>query len=220
MSKDGKKPVNITINEGQESKTDNVYENYIIQMNQKLKEENDSLREEVAELTSNNTDLEEDLDKEEKSKTYMKGLMHNLYDMKKKSFEIRDIYKKIHQNMNTLIDEKNNNELKIRIIPKISFYLTLKEYYILSFIISPFLAFVSIFYEYDLFLIIYLFFLSIYPGTILYLQIKEDILKTKSKYDEFISFYKSHNENILKITKDIKETEDSCKCLDTYIDEL
>jgi len=59
MSKNDKKPVNITINEGKESKTDNVYENYIIQMNQTLKEENDCLREEVAELTSNNTDLEE-----------------------------------------------------------------------------------------------------------------------------------------------------------------
>ena len=30
MSKNDKKPVNITINEGEKSKTDNVYENYII----------------------------------------------------------------------------------------------------------------------------------------------------------------------------------------------
>ena len=220
MSKNDKKPVNITINEGKESKTDNVYENYIIQMNQKLKEENDSLRQEAAELTSNNTDLEEDLDKEEKSKTYMKGLMHNLYDMKNKSFEMNDLHKKIYDKINTIMKTNVENEFKICVIPKTRLYLNLRDYYILSFVISPLIAFMSIFYDYDIFLIVFLFFLSIYPGTFLYFQIKKDFLTKKEQYDEFISWCKSHNENILKITKEINETENSCKCLDTYIDEL
>lgn len=220
MSKDDKKPVNITINESKESKTDNVYENYIIQMNQKLKQENDSLREELAELTSNNTDLEEDLSKEETSKTYMKGLMHNLYDMKNKSFEMNDLHKKIYDKINTLMKTNIENELKICIIPRTFIYLNLREYYILSFVLSPLLAFITIFYEYDIFVIIFLFFLTIYPGTILYFEVKKDILNKKEQYDEFITWCKTNNENILKITKEIEETENSCKCLDTYIDEL
>ena len=218
MSKNDKKPVNITINESQESKTDNVYENYIIQMNQKLKEENDSLREEVAELTSNNTDLEEDLSKEEKSKTYMKGLMHNLYDMKNKSFEMNDLHKKIYDKHNLLVKEKIKSPLKIYLIPKTSIYLNINEYYIFAFLISPIIVFMTSIINYRMFFI--LVFLSIYPGTILYFYIKEDIRKNNEKYTEFMDWYNSILDDITKITKEIEETENSCKCLDTYIDEL
>ena len=218
MSKNDKKPVNITINESQESKTDNIYENYIIQMNQKLKEENDSLREEVAELTSNNTDLEEDLSKEEKSKTYMKGLMHNLYDMKNKSFEMNDLHKKIYDKHNLLVKEKIKSPLKIYLIPKTSIYLNINEYYIFAFLISPIIVFMTSIINYRMFFI--LIFLSIYPGTILYFYIKEDIRKNNEKYTEFMDWYNSILDDITKITKEIEETENSCKCLDTYIDEL
>ena len=218
MSKNDKKPVNITINEGKESKTDNVYENYIIQMNQKLKEENDSLREEVAELTSNNTDLEEDLDKEEKSKTYMKGLMHNLYDMKKKSFEINDLHKKIYDKHNHLVKEKIKNPLKIYLIPKTSIYLNINEYYIFAFLIAPIISLLSSVINLSVFFILVL--TSIYPGTILYFYIKKDIRKNKEKYTEFMNWYNSILSDITKIIKEIEETENSCKCLDTYIDEL
>ena len=68
------------------------------------------------------------------------------------------------------------NEFKICVIPKTRLYLNLRDYYILSFVISPLFAFMSIFYDYDIF---FLLFLSIYPGTILYFQIKKDFVTKK-----------------------------------------
>lgn len=218
MSKEEKKPVNITINEGKESKTDNVYENYIIQMNENLQEVNDSLRKEVLELTSSNNDLEEDLSKEENSKTYMKGLMHNLYDMKNKSFKMNDLHKKIYDKHNELVKEKIKSPLKIYLIPKTSIYMNINEYYIFAFLISPIIVFMTSIINYRMFFV--LVFLSIYPGTILYFYIKQDIHKNNEKYTEFMNWYNNILDDITKITKEIEETENSCKCLDTYIDEL
>jgi len=65
-----------------------------------------------------------------------------------------------------------------------------------------------------------LVFLSIYPGTILYFYIKQDIRKNNKKYTEFMNWYNNILDDITKITKEIEETGNSCKCLDTYIDEL
>lgn len=187
-------------------------------MNQKLKQENDSLREEVSELTSINDDLEEDLSKEEKSKTYMKGLMHNLYDMKNKSFEMNELHKKIYDKHNYLVKEQIKSPLKIYFIPKTSLYLNINEYYIFAFLISPIIALMSSVINYHMFLT--LVFLSIYPGTILYFYIKEDIRKNKEKYTDFMKWYNDVLDDIIKISKEIEETESSCRCLDSYIDEL
>ena len=96
-------PLNITINgndiEDTNSSND-TYQNYVIQMNQKLQKENIDLVKEIAELNNTNDDLEEQLDKEEKSKTYMKGLLQNVYEMKTKALEISVLRKRLFDQHN------------------------------------------------------------------------------------------------------------------------
>ena len=77
-------------------KEEHIFENYVLNMNKKLHKENDSLINHLKILENEKENLEEDIEKEEKSKIYMKGLMHNLYDMKQKSFKIVDKRKQIH----------------------------------------------------------------------------------------------------------------------------
>ena len=94
-------PFNISITGNNDTKTDNnskkqnVYENYIVINNQQLKAENDSLKTEVHELNTRVDELDEEVSKEEKRRTYMKGLMHNLVDMKKKTFKMNDKHSEI-----------------------------------------------------------------------------------------------------------------------------
>ena len=85
-----KQPLNITINgnDVEEGVKTDVYENYIIQTNKKLQKENENYKDELNKLQSQCDELEEDVSKEEQRRTYMKGLMHNLYDMKQKSFKM------------------------------------------------------------------------------------------------------------------------------------
>ena len=221
MSKrDSKQPLNITINgnEVDEDKKQDVYENYIIQANKRLQKENEKLKDENKELSSTNDDLEEEQDKEERSKTYMKGLMHNLYDMKKKAFEMSNLRKQIYDDHNKQTKELIKKPLKIYIIPNTALRLNIREYYIFSFLVMPFLAFITSIINVRIFIV--LFFLSIYPGTILYFFVKDEVQTNQTRYDEFI---KSHNSTINKIKelrKEINETENSCRCLDAYIDEL
>ena len=218
MSNNTKKPVNITINESEKKESNDIYENYIIQMNQNLKDENDKLKEEIKELTSTNNDLEEDLSKEEKSKTYMKGLMHNLYDMKNKSIEMNSLNKKINQKYDDFMKSEINKPLKIYFVPNTSLYLNINEYFIFSFLIAPILSLFSSIIDYNVFLM--LIFLSIYPGTILFLFIKNDVNNNNIKLNELIEWKKNIIKDLNKIQNEINETDNSCRCLDTYIDEL
>lgn len=218
MSNNTKKPVNITINESEKKESNDIYENYIIKMNQNLKDENDTLKEEIKELTSTNNDLEEDLSKEEKSKTYMKGLMHNLYDMKNKSIEMNSLNKKINQKYDDFMKSEINKPLKIYFIPNTSLYLNINEYFIFSFLIAPILSLFSSIIDYNVFLM--LIFLSIYPGTILFLFIKNDVNNNNIKLNELVEWKKNIINDLNKIQNEINETDNSCRCLDTYIDEL
>ena len=221
MSKrDSKQPLNITINgnEVDEGKKTDVYENYIIQTNKRLQKENETLKNEIKELSSTNDDLEEEQDKEERSKTYMKGLMHNLYDMKKKAFEMSNLRKQIYDDHNKQTKELIKKPLKIYIIPNTALCLNIREYYIFSFLIMPFLAFMTSIINVRAFII--LFFLSIYPGTILYFFVKDEVQKNQTRYDEFMKSHDATLNKIKELRKEITETENSCRCLDTYIDEL
>jgi len=221
MSKrDSNQPLNITINgsEVDEDKKHDGYEKYIIQTNQRLQKENETLKDEIKELSSINNDLEEEQDKEEKSKTYMKGLMHNLYDMKKKAFEVSNLRRQIYYEHSKQTKELIKKPLKIYIIPNTSLCLNIREYYIFSFLIMPFMALITSLVNFKIFTL--LFFLSIYPGTILYFYVKDEIQKNKDKYEKITDKFDITLKKINELMKEIDETENSCRCLDTYIDEL
>lgn len=217
---DNTKPVSITINgnDVDEKNTTDIYENYIIKNNQRLQNENDKLKDDIRELNKSNEDLEEQLDKEEKSKTYMKGLMHNLYDMKNKSLKVSNFYQNLFEKTSIETKELIKKPLDIYLIPNTNLRLNIREYYILSFLIMPFLVFVSSVINIKLFLTC--FFLSIYPGTVLYYYMKNEINNNNKEYEKLYNSYSSIITEINEIKKDIEDTERSCTCLDNYIDEL
>jgi hypothetical protein len=214
------KPLNITINGGEEDirKKQDVYENYIIITNHELKKESDELKNEMRELKVTFDELEEDLSKEEKSKTYMKGLMHNLYDMQKKAKQINDLRETMFIEHNQLIKDYLKKKNKINLIPTTSLYLNIREYYILSFILVPLLIFMTDFINYQEFAI--LCFISIFPGTTLYLYIKHEHTTMFHEYNNMNTSYNTKLTKINRIEAEIDEIDNSCRCLDTYIDEL
>ena len=67
------------------------YENYVIQSNIELRDENKRVSEENNEITVRCDELEDEISKEEQRKTYMKGLMHNLYFMKCESTKVSKV---------------------------------------------------------------------------------------------------------------------------------
>ena len=73
---------------------------------------------------------------------------------------------------------------------------------LISFLITPIIALMSSVINYHVFCV--LVFLGIYPGTILYFYIKEDIRKNKEKYTEFMKWYNTVLDDITKISKEIK----------------
>jgi peptidoglycan hydrolase CwlO-like protein len=214
-------PLNITINgndiEDTNSSND-TYQNYVIQMNQRLQKENIDLVKEIAELNNRNDDLEEQLDKEEKSKTYMKGLLQNVYDMKNKALEISALRKRLFDQHNLHTKNLIKKPLKIYVVPNTNLCLNIREYYILSFIIMPMFAFMTSIINVRFFCV--LFFLSVYPGTVLYYYIKSEVQKNSSEYEQLLNGYSAINNDAKKLKKEIDEIELSCNCLNNYIDEI
>tara|TARA_R110002074_G_scaffold194229_1_gene360292 strand:- start:941 stop:1192 length:252 start_codon:yes stop_codon:yes gene_type:complete len=82
----------------------------------------------------------------------------------------------------------------------------------------PFMALITSLVNFKIFTL--LFFLSIYPGTILYFYVKDEIQKNKDKYEKITDKFDITLKKINELMKEIDETENSCRCLDTYIDEL
>lgn len=211
-----KQPLNITINGNEESlkKEEPIFENYVLCMNQKLHKENETLINDLKILENEKQNLEEEIEKEEKSKTYMKGLMHNLYDMKQKSFRIVEIRKQIHNKWekffkNDFLDQLKNYELNsiynyIHIIISIIF-LTFYIFFWMNNNNYLFFTFITINLSY-IFKILQLF------------KLKHE--KIINKYNNLVNITNSYEKDINELKKDIDKTENSCRCLDNYIDEI
>jgi uncharacterized membrane protein len=108
-----KDSVNIYVN-GDEKDTmsaTNIHENYIIQMNNSLNEENKILRMDNKESQHKIDELEEEIERMEKSKTYMKGLLKNFV-------EIDTHRKTIIKNYKHIISQKNQYENNISSVSK------------------------------------------------------------------------------------------------------
>ena len=225
-----KRPVSINISNNDVDDTDynNVamskkeeYENYVIEMNKKLQLEILSNVKEINDLNIRINELEEDVSKEEQRRTYMKGLMHNLLDIKKKTAEIN----KKHTNITDTFYQYNLKLDKTVFSTTDPETLSLIVYYKMYFIfICGFTPIVSYFINIiSLPMLLIVLAYQIIPVTILYSLLYTDpkYLAFNGKEFKYIDkTYRSEMTLIKELKKDVNNTEDACKCLDNYIDEI
>ena len=192
------------------------YENYVIQSNIKLQKENKQLCEEIKDTTFRFDELEEEISKEEQRKTYMKGLMHNLYFMKCESTKVSKLYETSLSDYYKYSEHMNNTYSHIT--PNMLSAIQSLNYIHIIFLF-PMIAF---YFEYITLLetsriVVFQFI----PFPLLYIYVKYVAKKT-----EIYGYYKikkKYNENkktIRDMNEKIREVEDSCRSLDDYIDEV
>ena len=205
-------PLNITIN-GKEVKDDEDdnntnYRSYIISTNKRLQIEANEMKSEISELNNTNSELEEDISKEEQRRTYMKGLMHNLYDMKQKSYSMFEIYDNLLNEYKIYIDVQNKNKYIYSNISN-------EQFLIILFYIIPIISYIlNIIDMMQCISILSHQFISV-PILIYIINNRDEI-----KYSYIVNMEVNIKKELNVIKKDIDEIERSCRCLDDYIDEL
>jgi len=204
-------PLNITINgkDIDDDKDNNTNcQDYIITTNKRLQKEVIEMKTELNELNNTNNDLEEEVSKEEQRRTYMKGLMHNLYDMKQKSYSMFEIYDNLLNEYKIYIDVQNKNKYIYSDISN-------EQFVIMLFYIIPLISFV-------LNIIDVMQCISILSHQFISIPILIYITNNRKelKYSYIMKIHKDVKKELKVIKKDIDEIESSCRCLDDYIDEL
>ena len=71
-----------------------------------------------------------------------------------------------------------------------------------------------------LYLFFILFFISIFPGTALYMYIRNEHNDMIIYYNDMNTSYNTMLKKLNGIKAEIDEIDNSCRCLDTYIDEI
>ena len=212
--------INISSDNKSQSTDSDIFENYIIINNKELKSENDELKSDLKDYKNKVYELEEELSREETSKRYMKGLMHNLYDMKKKSGVVsekyEDIAKKIY-NFNKKFNKDFSNLSKPVLNTIIYFH-----NYLLFFIISgPIISYIINLINFSSLVVIILY--QILPFISLYMYFKYNskiYLNEAYNFNNIETEYLHNLAIILEIKKEINKTDDGCRCLDEYIDNI
>ena len=192
------------------------YENYVIQSNIKLQKENKQLCEEIKETTFRCDELEDEISKEEQRKTYMKGLMHNLYFMKCESTKVSKLYE------SSLSDyykyAEHMNDTYSHITPNMLSAIQSINYVHIVFLFPI----ISYYFEYITLLetsriIVFQFI----PFPLLYIYVKYVAKKTEIYgYYKIKKKYHENKKTIREMNEKIQEVEDSCRSLDDYIDEV
>jgi len=203
-------PLNITINgnEINDGKDNNNCQDYIISTNKRLQKEVNEMKSEINELNNTNNDLEEDISKEEQRRTYLKGLMHNLYDMKQKSYSMFEIYDNLLNEYKIYTDQQNKNKY---IYSNISIGL----FIIIIFHIIPLLSYILHIIDLTQFILILSH--QIIPVPIIIYIIND---RNEIKYPMIEKRYNDVMKELSVIKKDVDEIDSSCRCLDDYIDDL
>ena len=212
--------LNITIN-GRETneKQTNMYEKYVINMNEEFKKENEDLKKQINELESNIDDLENDVEKEESKRIYMKGLMHNLNEIKKKSEKNSFLYDKMYDEFFEYFEDYKH------LVLKLDTYLNIKNLWqiVIIFAINPIILNLIIYYRpISLYLTIAIIYnITIFLGLCLFSDtIYNDTLLNKFKqYKEFENKYKAYLVEIKKNKNEVKEIEKAIKDIDKIIDD-
>lgn len=212
--------INISSDNKSHSNDSDIFENYIIINNKELKSENDELKGNVKEKEFKINELEEELSKEETSKRYMKGLMHNLYDMKKKNDQISDKYEdiaKIIYNFNKKMNKDFSNLSKPVLNTIIYFH-----NYLLFFIISgPIISYMINLINFSSLVVIILY--QLLPFISLYMYFKynsKKYLNEAYNFNNIEKLYLDTLSTIMEIKQEVNKTEDGCRCLDEYIDNI
>lgn len=219
MNSQKTKPLNITINgSDMMDKTNNSYEKYIIKNNEQFQKKNNELNICILKLENTIQEKEDELEKEEEKRIYMKGLMHNLYEIKTKSiqsintydeiypefFEYFENYKSIFFNLDKYFNSKNVCFIftLYLIIPNI---LSCMVYYISN----KYYLYFSVLYQICLFLSMSIIIKSVY-------NLK--FMNQFQKYKLFETKYKNNMVDIRKLKKGIKELEASVTDIHIIID--
>ena len=225
MTSNRKQPFNITINgndlNGPETneKNNNQYENYIIKTNKELHKTNKELENKIIEIENEKVNLEEELGNEEAKRIYMKGLMHNLNEIKKKSVK--------YSRKNEVIDSKYKEffEDYKDILFKLSQYLSSDS---TSFIISMYLivpiSLIFLNYVFNsftltifiMFYILVIFFAFAYHCELVF---NKEKINQFEKYKQFEIETKKINLENKNLMKEIEEIEKAIKDIDLIIDE-
>ena len=201
-------PININITKdmgGQENNQYNEFKDYIIKNNIILQEENKNHIETITSLKEKIESYEEAEDKHDNRMRYMKGLLHNLNELKKD-------YAKI--TLKTEEKNKNLNDFNKNII-KMS-----RD--IIYIIISIELTIIFLIFTIkSLNILLFVF------NTIIISILTYGCIVIKNKYKKIYSeiYYLNNNNTILstqiiKIKDEIKKTEDACLSLDNWICEV
>ena len=200
----------------QEKQATSEYEKYIINLNVELRDENKILNDKYKDINNQLSELEEEISKEEQRRTYMKGLMHNLYYMKCESSKVSKLYE------SSLSDyykyAKYMNDTYSHITPNMLSAIQSINYVHIMFLF-PIIAF---YFEYITLLetsrIIMFQFI---PFPLLYIYVKYVAKKTEiQNYYKINQKYHDSLRKISEMSEKIREVEDSCRSLDDYIDEV
>lgn len=103
-------------NNNNENINNSEFKNYIIQNNISLKNDNDKLLKEIKEKDEKLLELESETDKQDERIRYMRGLLHNLYELKTLSAKLSNIWQshaKEISNKNLTLSELENYLNKI-----------------------------------------------------------------------------------------------------------
>ena len=183
-------------------------QDYIISTNKRLQNEVNEMKSEINELNNTNNDLEEEISKEEQRRTYMKGLMHNLYDMKQKSYLMIGIYDNLLNEYTIYTDKQNKNKY-------IYSNISIEIFAIILFHIIPLLSYILHIINFSQFILIMSH--QIIPVPILIYIINN---RNEIEYPMIEKIYKDSKNELKESKKEIDEIDSSCRCLDDYIDDL
>ena len=167
------------------------YEKYIIHMNENLQEKQLKLISRINDLEGQNKAFEEEVDKYDVSKRYMRGLLKNLSELEK-------LYSSVNLNY--------KNELKILIKDKNDLYI--KHEKILKILLTILIPLYSVLFNYNIYLLII---------TILYISINIYLFYKLNTYIILKTSIDNINEESTLKIKIIKDSQDY---LDDYIDNL
>lgn len=209
--------ISIAPNNNDSNTTDySEFKDYIIKNNLSLTDENKKLREKIIEIEKENLEME---NYDEKIR-YMRGLLHNLYELKEKSLKICKTYVEFSKNILYLINKVKKlesllNKLVLSYILGNLIYILfcLNNYYVVLTIIKNNLYIISIFIGYYKFIVpkdtIKLYF-TFLKG----LEINIEYLETiKNQYKELTDRYKERE-------KEIIDLERGCASVSVMIDNI
>jgi hypothetical protein len=162
-------------------------EKYVILSNEKLTVENKYLTEQLSKLNNEKDELEDENEKHDVSKRYIKGLLKNLVELERLHNDVKDKHKKAY------VECRTN-------IYKLTPFKTHTEFQLYSnFIMSTFITLYSVLFYYDFYYDLLSFLCCVYLLFMFNLKIKTIVKNTSQINIDLCKDIKLDNINIEKI---------------------